>query len=161
MQDTSCLYIVHMKGLKLPEGHIDTLGWFKMFGYWVLWAGILKGIETIRRTISLASFWFSFPKYQHWKILHWFINTVWVQILHWTHTECTCKQQRLLSHQFPLNQLTQMSSVCSNSLWILNDCVSLALYAFTLRFLVYLPLDFDTFALRFLYIYWLSCFAVV
>ena len=34
-----------------------------------------------------------------------------------------------------------------------DDCVSLALYAFTLRFLVHFPLDFDTFALRFLYIY--------
>ena len=33
------------------------------------------------------------------------------------------------------------------------DCVSLALYAFTLRFLVHLPLDSCTFALRFLYIY--------
>ena len=35
----------------------------------------------------------------------------------------------------------------------LGGCNTLALCIFTLRFLVHLPLDFDTFALRFLYIY--------
>ena len=33
-----------------------------------------------------------------------------------------------------------------------SGCNTLALYAFTLRLLVHLPLDFDTFALRFMYI---------